>query len=50
MLVHDGLMHNIEDPEIGARFFPGVDLTLWMQLILIVLAVVTVGAVALAVA
>ena len=43
-------MHNFDDTEVGARLLPGVDLTLWLQLILIVLAVVAAGAVVLALA
>ncbi|HVY08990.1 MAG TPA: hypothetical protein VHB18_02450 [Mycobacteriales bacterium] len=41
-------MHNFDDAEFGTRLFPGVDLTLWLQLVLLVL-VVAAGAIALAV-
>jgi hypothetical protein len=42
-------MHNFDDAELGTRLLPGVDLTLWLQLVLLAALVVATAAVALAI-
>jgi hypothetical protein len=48
--VHHGCMNQVDEVELATRLLPGVDLTLWMQIIAAVLFVLVVAGVALAVA
>jgi hypothetical protein len=42
-------MSKLDDPELGMRILPGVDLTLWFGIIVAVLAALVIGGVALVV-
>jgi hypothetical protein len=42
-------MNEIDDVELGTKLLPGVDLTLWMQIIVTVLFVILAAAVVLVV-
>jgi hypothetical protein len=48
LVVHHGVMNHFDDAELGRKLLPGVDLTLWMQLVLAVLLVVAIAGVSLA--
>lgn len=46
VLVHHGAMNHFDDVELGTKLLPGVDLTLWVQLVMAVLLVVLIVGVA----
>jgi hypothetical protein len=49
-VMHYGFMNQYDDVELGTRLLPGVDLALWLQIIVTVLFVLAVGGLALALA
>jgi hypothetical protein len=46
--MHHGFMENYDDTELGMRLLPGVDLTLWLRLVMMLLLALVVGGIALA--
>jgi hypothetical protein len=48
VVVHHGVMDHFDDVDLGTRLLPGVDLTLWLQIIVAVLSLLVMGGIALA--
>jgi hypothetical protein len=47
IVVHHRFMNHFDDVDLGTRLLPGVDLTLWLQIIAGVLLLLVIGGIAL---
>jgi hypothetical protein len=48
VVMHHGVMNHYDDVDLGTKLLPAVDLTLWLQIIVVVLFVLAVAGLALA--